>query len=155
MASRVIVRDTDRGYKKLLARVRKAAKDRSITVGIHAEEGGAAHDGSGTTVGDIASIHEFGLGNHPERSFIRAWFDADRQKHEDILRRLGISVVRGTNTVEAGLEKAGAVLAAECQGFIQSDRVSPKTIKQDPQDNPTTLIESSQLVSSITHKVEL
>lgn len=145
--------DRDRGYKKLMRRVKKAARPQAITVGIHGEEGGAGHGDSGTTVGDIATRHEFGIGVK-QRSFIRAWADADKSKHENILRQLGRSVVKGTNTVDQGLDKAGVVLAAECQGFIQGNRVSPKTEYKDPDSNPTTLIETSQLVTSITFKID-
>jgi len=153
MASRARVIDRDRGYRALMRRLKSAARRRSVTVGIHAEEGGAGHEESDLTVADVASIHEFGL-NGVERSFLRAWADQDRDKHRDLERRMAESVVRGQNTVDAALEKMGVLLVAECQGFIQSDSVSPKTIKKDPQDNPTTLIATGQLVGSITHKVE-
>jgi hypothetical protein len=60
-----------KAYSELLA----IPRDVRIRAGI-LEQGGATHDeASGLTVAALAEIHEFGLGV-PERSFIRAWFDA-------------------------------------------------------------------------------
>ena len=145
MVAPAIIRDTDRGYKRLLKRVFRATP--AITVGIHGDEGGAGTE-SGITVGDVASIHEFGLGNHPQRSFIGSWFDSEKAANREALRRLAESVVRGTNTPQAAAEKAALFLENSAKGFIQGGSVSPQTDKDG-----TTLIETGQLVSSIRGKV--
>ena len=134
-------------------RLRKFFGKSAITVGIHGEDGGAGYEEGSLTVGDVASIHEFGL-NGTQRSFIGAWSDAERSNHERAMVRMAESVVKGTNTKAVALRKLGIFLEADAQGFIQSDRVSPKTVKKDPKDNPTTLIASGQMVGSIRHKVE-
>lgn len=148
MARGVRIIDRDRGLKALMRRVAKGARGRHVKVGVLGGSGG----GDGTSVVDVASIHEFGLGNHPERSFIRAWADQDKSKHEDAERRLAESIVQGHNTVDSGLEKLGLLLAAEAQKFIQDGRVTPATVKAG--GGNTTLIDTGQLVSSISHEVE-
>jgi hypothetical protein len=148
MARGVRIIDRDRGLKALVRRVSKRSAG-VVKVGVLAGSGSVG----GVSVVDVASIHEFGLGNHPERSFIRAWADQDKSKHEDIERRLAASVVKGSNTHEAALEQLGLVLAAEAQKFIQDGRVQPPTIKSGGGGN-TTLIDTGQLVSSISHEVE-
>lgn len=147
--------DRDRGLKALRRRVRRGARGRAITVGVHSGEGGAPAAGGGT-VGDVASIHEFGLGNVPERSFVRSWADAERSDNEAKLRRLAESIVRGSNTVENGLERLGLNFAASMQKRIQSGEIGPPldpaTVERKGSSTP--LIDNGQLVSSITHKVE-
>jgi hypothetical protein len=149
MARGVRIVDRDRGLKALVRRVAKGARGRAVKVGVLGDSGGAG----GTTTVDVASIHEFGLGNHPERSFIRAWADQDKSEHEDVERRMGESVVRGQNEYNEALEKMGLLLAASAQKFIQDGRVTPATVKSGGGGN-TTLIDTGQLVSSISHELE-
>ncbi len=145
MARGVRIIDRDRGLKKFKRRVAKLANPRAVKVGVQGSAGGESVD--------IASIHEFGLGDHPERSFIRAWADADKSELLRDERLLAESVIKGRNTVEAALEKMGVLFSAKAQKFIQSGRVAPPTIKSDGDGN-TTLIDTGQLVSSISHEVE-
>ena len=155
MPPRVRIIDRDRGLKALVRRVKRVTRGRTVTVGIHSGEGAAPTAGGGT-VADVASIHEFGLGDNPERSFIRAWADQDKAKHEDAERRLAESIIKGTNTPDSALEKLGVLLAAEAQKFIQDGRVSPPLdpVTIERKGSSTPLIDTGQLVSSITHKVE-
>jgi len=149
MAGSVRLIDKDLGLKALVRRVRQGSRGGAVKVGVLSGSGSNA----GVSVVDVASIHEFGLGTHPERSFIRAWADQDRSEHEAVERRLAESVVKGSNTHPEALEKLGLVLAASAQKFIQDGRVSPPTVKQGGDGN-TTLIDTGQLVSSISHEVE-
>ena len=139
-----VVRDIDRGYKGLLRRVMSPLPP--ITVGVHGDEGGAATE-SGTTVADVASIHEFGL-NGVERSFIRAWFDSEKSTNEDALRLIGRAMIHRRGSPRAAAERAALFLENSAKRYIQSGSVSPATDK-----NGTTLIETSQLVGSIRGKV--
>lgn len=154
MAKGVRIIDKDRGFRALMRRVRGAARGRAVTVGVHSGEGGAPASGGGT-VADVATIHEFGLGNVPERSFVRAWADDKRSDNERLLAKLAESIVRGQNTVDEALEKAGLVMAASMQQRIRGGippSLSPATIARKGSSTP--LIDTGQLVSSITHKVE-
>ena len=148
-----VVRDTDKGYQKLLRNVFRAAGARAVTVGIHESGGGAAASNDGATIADVASIHEFGL-NGTERSFIRAWADSKKDDHIAIERKMAQSIIRGINTPKSALEKMGVVLEADAKKFIQSNSVTPATEKRDGSEGNTTLIDKGQLVGSITHEVE-
>lgn len=139
--------DRDRGWKALLRRTKPLNRTQAVKVGILSGSGSA---GAGVSVLDVASIHEFGLGDMPERSFIRAWADADKEKHRDAERLMAESVVRGKNTAAAALDKLGVLLAAEAQKFISDGRVTPATGGA----GKTTLVETGQLRSSISHEVE-
>lgn len=154
MARGVRIVDRDRGYRALLARVKRASRSRAITVGVHSGEGGAPAAGGGT-VADVASIHEFGLGNVPERSFVRSWADAKKSDNQKLLREAAERIVRGA-TVDEALEQVGLVMAASMQKRIQSGEIGPPlepaTIARKGSSTP--LIDTGQLVSSITHKVE-
>ena len=142
------VRDIDRGYKGLLRSVLRATP--AITVGVHGDEGGAGTE-SGATVADVASVHRFGLGNHPQRSFIRAWFDAEKGNNRKALRLFALSVIRKLNTPRAAAEKAALFLENSAKKYIQSGSVTPATDKE----GGTTLIDTGQLVTSIRGKVEV
>ncbi len=146
MPPRVRIIDKDRGLKKFVRRLKPLQNPRSVKVGVQGSAGGESVD--------VASIHEFGLGDHPERSFIRAWADADKQELLDDERKLAESVIKGTNTAASALEKLGVLFAAKAQKFIQDGRVSPATVKSGDEGSNTTLIDTGQLVSSISHEVE-
>ncbi len=139
-----VVRDIDRGYKSLLKRTFRSTPP--ITVGIHGDEGGAGTE-SGATVADVASVHEFGL-NGTTRSFIRAWFDANKSENREALRRIGVAVVRGKTPPRIAADRAALFLENSAKRYIQSGSVSPATDKDG-----TTLIETGQLVGSIRGKV--
>lgn len=141
--------DRDRGWKALLRRTKPLQRTHAVKVGVLSGAGAMAGAGGLSTL-DVASVHEFGLGDHPERSFIRAWADADREKHRDAERLMAESVVRGKNTASSALEKLGVLLAAESQKFIADGRVSPPTAGE----GKTTLVDKGQLKGSISHEVE-
>lgn len=155
MAKGVRITDRDRGFKALMRRVKGAAKGRGVTVGIHSGEGGAPVPGGGTVI-DVGTIHEFGLGDAPERSFIRRWADEDEADHRVTERKMAESIIKGQNTAAEALEKMGLLFAAEAQKFISDGRATPAL---DPvtiarKGSSTPLIDTGQLRSSITHKVE-
>jgi len=151
MPRAVRIIDRDRGFKRLVKRIRRGANPPPVKVGVLSGSGGEASGEGGLSVLDVASIHEFGL-NGTERSFIRAWADADRAELEDAEKRLAESVIKGRDTVESALEKMGVLFAAKAQKYIQDGRVTPATVKSDGDGN-TTLIDKGQLVGSISHEV--
>lgn len=158
MASHRKVVDRDRGWKKLRARGKEVAKEPGVTVGLHADEGGKPHKTSGgepLTILDVGTIHEFGLGM-PERSFIRAWFDAAKPENHELASRMLTRILSGTITVETALGQMGAYFAGQVQLFIAANRVtppdSPATIAI--KGSSVTLIDDGTLRQSLTFKVQ-
>jgi hypothetical protein len=151
------VTDTDAGYKALFRRL-EDAKGLVLTVGVHGPEGAAEHaveEGEPPlTVADVATIHEYGLGNNPERSFIRAWADENKSQNEQTLLKIGQACVRGRYDATTGLNRAGLLFVAQIQRRIRAGiapPLSPVTIARKGSSTP--LINTGQLWTSIRHKV--
>lgn len=168
------VRDTDKGYKKRLRTI-FGLKPNSLTVGIHADKGTKKHDvrarkevaggrgkkarqdaasAASLTVLDIGTIHEFGLGNNPERSFIRAWADENKAKNQKTISTLMKSVAQGKRTIEDASDIIGLRFVGDIQRRMRN-RIPPplksETIARKGSDVP--LIDTGQLRSSIQYKV--
>jgi len=138
------------GYKKLTRMLRKLG--RTLTVGIHEDAGN--HDGGDLTVAGIGSVHEFGSGNVPARPFLRPTFDTNQNKYvRNLSRALGKDVDKKRQP-DRTLNALGASIVADVQGAIRS-RIPPplaeSTVAQKGSSTP--LIDSGQLINSITHKV--
>lgn len=73
----------------------------------------------------IAHIHEYGSQKHPERSFIRASFDAEQAQLNAITSSAIDQVLSGNITASAAAEAVGAQAAQLVQNFIDSNRVTP------------------------------
>lgn len=98
------VRVRDRGANALLKRLQEKAE---LTVGIHEDQGAEVYP-DGTTVAEVASFQEFGLGV-PRQSFVADTFDESRGDQVRELRRGGQSVVKGKgrSSLKAALERFG------------------------------------------------
>lgn len=75
----------------------------------------------------IAHAHEYGDGKLPERSFIRASFDADQAALNGIVSGELSKVLSGQTTPSAAAESIGAQSAQLVQNFIDSNRVKPQS----------------------------
>lgn len=153
MAGRLRITDRDKGYKRLFEAVR-AMRGARLTVGVHAEEGGAA-EGS-LTVAEVGAIHEFGApaAGIPRRSFLRGYLDEHQDEAVDLLTRAARAVVTRGVEPEQALELVGASMVGEIQGRISAGidpPNAPSTIARKGSSTP--LISTGQLRSSITHKV--
>jgi hypothetical protein len=106
------------------------------------------------TVLEIATIHEFGLGHNPERSFIRAWFDEKKDENELLIKKIAEQYLAGKITREQGLDLLGVRFVASVQKRIR-DRIEPPLAKstEDRKGSSVPLIDTGQLRSSITFKV--
>lgn len=146
------IRDKDNGFRELFARIAKG-KPVTVTVGVHAEEG-AASDGK-TTVAEVATYNEFGLGP-PERSFIRDWADQHEDRNLNMVRKIAESVVTGKGpTPDQAFDQIGLRFVGEIQARISGGIPppnAPSTIAQKGSSTP--LINTGQLRSSIRHKVK-
>jgi hypothetical protein len=155
MAKGVRIIDRDRGFNALERLTRDAARGRAVTVGVHSGEAGEPSGESGLTVGDVATINEFGLGDVPERSFVRAFADEVRDEATKVEAKLVGAAITKRGNVQDALEKFGLWLTAKMQKRIRGGIAPPNdpaTIARKGSSTP--LINTGQLVSSITHEVE-
>lgn len=148
MTVRVVKRD--RG----LAAFKKALRDadaEAVAVGIHADAG--VHADSGLTMAELGAIHEFGLGNVPERSFLRAWGESRGKALLTERADLIESNTKAGNPRRA-LEQIGLLAVGEIQQRISAG-IPPantaETIARKGSSIP--LIDTGALRQSITHKV--
>lgn len=148
------VKDQDKGYREFVRRFWPDGAPK-ISVGIHEADGAAEHDGrSPMRVIDIAQIHEFGLGNVPERSFIRAWFDENEPRAREALMRLMTSVLEGKRQPDEALEAFALWVVGEIQARIAKGidpPLDPRTVKRKGSSVP--LIDTGQLRSSISYEI--
>jgi hypothetical protein len=149
------VTDIDKGYKALFQRLARENQGRVVDVGVLGKEGSGVYEDGNLTVADVASFHEFGQGV-PERSFIRAYVDENRSKIEDWLRRMAKRVITGeVKSFDHGLELIGMKIESEIKQRIRDGippELSEATLAQK-KGKSTPLIDTGQLLSSITHEV--
>jgi hypothetical protein len=150
MSAKVV--DRDRGYAALMKRLK--AEKITLTVGVHEAEASEPHDGE-LTIGDLAAIHEFGLGHVPERSFLRAWADESVEENKNVLGDIGRAVAEGKYDLETGLDRFGVYAVGAIQRRIVEGIEPPladETIKRKGSSTP--LIDTGQLKSAITFEVK-
>lgn len=151
------VTDVDKGAKKLLKRLAKAAE---VTVGIHEPKGAEPKEGDDdgdTALIDVAIIHEFGApkAGIPARSFIRAWADESRQRHNDEVRKMAKAVIEGKLDAVQALERLGLRRKAEVQKRISAGIDPPlKQSTIDRKGSSKPLIDTGQLRSGIDYEVK-
>lgn len=107
---------------------------------------------------DIAMIHEFGADGVPERSFIRAAFDANQAKYIDHFRLLVGGIYDGKLTVSRALGVIGMETASDIRSLVREGGGipppnSPATIAAKGSSH--TLIDTAQLVGAVSHEVLL
>lgn len=150
VTARVVVRD--RGAKSVVKSLTQKDK-RVVDVGILGDKAGAPAEG-GLTVAQVAEFHEFGLGV-PQRSFLRAWADAEVAKIDRVMGKLVRRTLTSGLTRAQALEQLGLWAVGQVQGFISGGRVEPalseRTVKAKGSSVP--LIDTGQLRSSITYEV--
>lgn len=82
--------------------------------------------GAGSEVLQIAHAHEYGVpGKLPERSFIRASFDAEKDKIGEIVDDQVSGVLEGQKSADAAANAIGAQAAQIVQNYIDDNRVTP------------------------------
>lgn len=152
------VKDKDLGYDALVRRV-YALDSPKVSIGIHEQEGAQEHEEAGMTVVALGAIHEFGLGNVPERSFIRAWFDENQDRAKEALRRLMVSVVEGKRKPQHALELFAQWALGEMQKRMADGippALQPETLRKKTRAGKTgekPLIDTGQLRSSLSYEI--
>lgn len=162
----VTVKDDRRQYDRLRRDLNRLGSLRT-TVGVHDDAG--MHGLDGVTVAEIAAVHEFGEGRIPQRSFLRKTFDEREGAIRGVLEDGIADVIAERFTPQQVMDKAGMIVRGMVQTAIQAGiepPLSEMTIAsrdakakhggglQSLAGQHTPLIDTGQLLSSITHTVE-
>lgn len=155
---------TERLFKTLTEKYR-------ITIGIHAEEGGAdksvipaktererAEVGEGKaqpTLIEVASWHEFGIGN-PRRSFVADWFDQEQDSNQSVIRAIVLAGIKERRSLATGIQRFSFYAVGKMQARIVAG-IAPELTKETKrrkkrlsgQAKDTPLILTGQLKSAI------
>ena len=135
-------KDVDHGYRKTVAAVGTLRRGPIVKVGVQGSD--ADKDHGGLTVAELAAIHEFGLGDAQERSFIRGWVDENREAIKQRLASLARRVIKAELTPEQALAQFGEWAVGQIKERMLRGLGSP----------PRTLVDTGQLISSITAMVQ-
>ena len=167
----VWISDMDRGFKEVKRQLAAANVKPYVKIGVQGKEaeerkeartpeGGIAP--TGMSVVDIATIHEFGYGNNPARSFLRDTVDDKRRQYMRIAEILSGEVIDGKRDALSALNLLGEKIKADVVQRI-SDGIppplKPETIARKNEVvggglASTPLIDTGQLRQSITYAVE-
>lgn len=154
------VEDKDLGLNRIIRTLNKDLDGVVVKVGVQAKDK-AVRRGKGGSIRNtdqplavIAAIHEFGLGDMPQRSFLRSAYDENLPVIDKMIQRVANGAVFGLRT-NAALNQLGNVV----QGMVQRKIVdgpfvpnSPATIKRKKSSKP--LIDTGHLRQSIRYVIE-
>lgn len=154
------VEDKDLGLNRIIRTLNKDLDGVVVKVGVQAKDK-AVRRGKGGSIRNtdqplavIAAIHEFGVGDMPQRSFLRSAYDENLPMIDKMIQRVANGAVFGLGT-NAALNQLGNVV----QGMVQRKIVdgpfvpnSPATIKRKKSSKP--LIDTGHLRQSIRYVIE-
>lgn len=154
------VEDKDLGLNRIIRTLNKDLDGVVVKVGVQAKDK-AVRRGKGGSIRNtdqplavIAAIHEFGLSDMPQRSFLRSAYDENLPVIDKMIQRVANGAVFGLGT-NAALNQLGNVV----QGMVQRKIVdgpfvpnSPATIKRKKSSKP--LIDTGHLRQSIRYVIE-
>lgn len=136
-----------RGWDQLMATVQgMIAREPEVRVGVFSDA-------------EKAAAHEFGTDTIPERSFIRLTFQKKEPELVTMTEKVSRAIVAGKITPEQGLGLLGQWAASACQDTIREQpvewdpRSEPYHSEQVAQGKTKTLIDTGELLASITYEV--
>jgi hypothetical protein len=168
MMAKTSISDRDLGLKKILLEMKKVEAKPSVKIGVQGSDA-TARKRSSTPVGEdtlpitvveIATFHEYGLGNNPERSFLRATLDKNRSKYFAIAKELKKEIFKGNLEAYVALGLLGEKIKTDCvmritEGIpppLTPERIEQKTV--NGKAGQVALIDTGQLRQSITWVVQ-
>lgn len=156
-------------FGKLVKQLTSDVRGMKVKVGILStakpRESDDEEGGETPTNVEVAIANEFGTQTIPERSFLRSAFTANERKYIEALGKLLRAHIVNGQDVEKGLGKIGKTVAADVKnGITQGEQIpppnSPVTLaaklektRKGSTGSPRTLVDTGQLVNSITHVV--
>lgn len=146
------ITDTDKGYKRMLAALRRSPAHVVAGVPTSADAPKEGAEGK-TTLAYVALVHEMGLGV-PRRSAIADTVDKNRSKYVKFMARQSVDVLTGRMTQKRAFDRLGLLMAADMKRAI-SNGISPanaeSTIRRKGSSKP--LKDTGQYQNSLTHEV--
>lgn len=126
-----------------------------VTVGIHGDsEPYLRGQNEPASVPQIASFHEFGTVDVPERSFLRSTVDEKADEWTQLMTRVEKLVASKRMDVARALNVLGLRMVADVQKKIQNGPFAPladKTVKAKGSSRP--LIDTGRMRQSVTYRV--
>lgn len=125
-----------------------------VTVGIHAEEGAGEHDGLSNA--ELGTIHEFGAGDIPQRSFIRGYIDENHPAINGFVTEAANRLLAGEDP-----QAAADLVALQLESGVKERLLSgiepglAESTKRQRGDGSVPLVKTSQLLGSIRGKAKL
>lgn len=157
MSRKVI--DTDKGFALFMKRAKKAARESGgVEIGVFDTTPRMVQSTADvpTTNVRLAAIHEFGLGNIPERSFLRSTADLNQRKYLELLKKAEKKALEGEDPKrllgligEVGVADVKATITSQGHGHWPA--LAESTIKA--KGSSQALIDTGQLLNSITARV--
>jgi hypothetical protein len=141
--SRVTIRDSDPGFKKLLKRL--SGPDR-VDIGVFAEQG--------SDLVIRAASNEFGTSRIPERSHLRAGIDEGKEKINKFVASSFNRMLSGRSSKMVELGKLGLLGTSLVVGKINKGpfkALKPKTIQRKGSSKP--LVDTGRLRASYTYRI--
>ena len=132
-------------FEKLKAAC-KEMSSKKIVVGIVGE--------ADSEVLQIAHAHEYGTGKLPERSFIRASFDADQDKLAAIVTGQVNGVLSGKISAGSAANAIGAQAAQLVQSYIDDNRVKPQSDFSKKTQHTTLYETGTHIRDRIAYQIE-
>lgn len=103
----------------------------------------------------IALAHEYGVpGKLPERSFIRASYDADNDQLQSIVSGSLIKMLDGKITPDGAAQAIGAQAAQLVQNYIDDNRVTPPSDFSRKTQHTTLYETGTHIRDRIAYEVE-
>lgn len=154
------IRDIDKGWKNIVRAAKaQAIQNIGVKVGVM---GGDSREGEAVTNAEIAMVHEYGSPSQgiPERSFLRASIDLNREKYRAYLRKaigaLLEAAKKGPIDTRGIFERLGLMAAADVKALMRLEGfftpLKPETIARKGSSKP--LIDTGQLLNSVTYELE-
>lgn len=103
---------------------------------------------------EIAHRHEYGDGKLPERSFLRASFDADQAKLQSIVSGQVNKVLSGKTSPDTAANAIGAQAAQLVQNYIDDNRVKPPSDFSHKTQRTTLYETGTHIRDRISYEVE-
>lgn len=151
MAVRYI--DRDLGWNQVKRELRKSLRKPHTVVGIFGTNASANHANTSLSNVQVAAVHEFGLNEIPERSFIRGTVDARQRNIAKMQRQVALAVLDRRMTTRQALDALGLYVKGQIQDRIARGIPppnAPSTIRRKGSSTP--LIHTGQLRGSIDHE---